>query len=192
MGRRPRSRARHSRACTIASAATSSSWTSRVGWVSSTAIARSRLSTHVVVRHAHARHRKDWQDEDTLRPLRAEGKDEAHRLVELLTAYDVDRVISSNAVRCVDTVQPYVDAHQVKLKLDASLSEDGFDRKTMKKRVARELDKNKRTAICSHRPVLPDLQKALGLDPVALDPGALLVLHRRDGRVESVEHHVTP
>jgi 8-oxo-dGTP pyrophosphatase MutT (NUDIX family) len=146
----------------------------------------------LVVRHAHARHRKDWQDEDTLRPLRAEGKDEAHRLVELLTAYDVDRVISSDAVRCVDTVQPYVDAHQVTLKLDASLSEDGFDRKTMKKRVARELGKNKRTVICSHRPVLPDLQKALGLDPVALDPGALLVLHRRDGRVESVEHHVTP
>ena len=61
----------------------------------------------LVVRHAHARHRKTWKGEDAERPLRAEGKEEAHKLVDLFAAYGVDRVvISSDAVRCVDTVLP--------------------------------------------------------------------------------------
>jgi 8-oxo-(d)GTP phosphatase len=146
----------------------------------------------IIVRHAHAHHRKDWKGEDAERPLRAEGKDEAHRIVDLLAAYGVNRVVSSDAVRCVDTVLPYLDAHKAKLRLDASLSEDAFDLQAMTKRAARELDSKKRVVICTHRPVLPDLQRAFGLDPVSLDPGALLVLHRRKGRVESVEHYPTP
>jgi 8-oxo-dGTP diphosphatase len=146
----------------------------------------------LVVRHAHAHGRKDWNGADAERPLRAEGKEEAHRLVGLLEAYDVNRVVSSDEMRCVDTVLPYLDAHPSKLTLDPSLSQDAFDVKAMRKRAERELRSSKRVAICSHRPVLPDLQRAFGLDPVFLDPGALLVLHRRDGRVESVEHYPTP
>jgi 8-oxo-dGTP pyrophosphatase MutT (NUDIX family)/phosphohistidine phosphatase SixA len=146
----------------------------------------------LIVRHAHAHSRKDWEGEDAERPLRAEGKEEAHRLVDLLAAYGVKRVISSDAVRCVDTVLPYLDAYPAKLRLDPSLSEEAYDRKAMTKRADRELGSGKRVVICSHRPVLPHLQRAFGLDPVSLDPGALLVLHRRDGRVESVEHHPTP
>lgn len=146
----------------------------------------------IVVRHAHARSRKTWKDDDAERPLRAEGKEEAHRLADLLATYGVTRVVSSDAVRCVDTVMPYVNEHQAKLRLDPSLSEEAFDLEAMQRRVGRELEKNRRTAICSHRPVLPDLQHTLGLEPVALDPGALLVAHRKDGQVRSVEHLPTP
>nr|MBA2445696.1 NUDIX hydrolase [Nocardioidaceae bacterium] len=45
-----------------------------------------------------------------------------------------------------------------------------------------------RVALCSHRPVLPDIFKALGVDPVWLDPAGIVVIHRRDGRVLEVEH----
>jgi 8-oxo-dGTP diphosphatase len=54
------------------------------------------------------------------------------------------------------------------------------------------LARDKAVAICSHRPVLPHLLNALGLDPVALDPGASLVLHRRGAVIHAVEQHPTP
>ncbi len=146
----------------------------------------------LVIRHAHARSRKAWRHDDVERPLKAEGKEQAHRLVPLLAAYDVKRVISSDALRCVDSVLPYVNTHPAKLTLDPSLSEESFDLEAMQRRVGHELAGRRRVAICSQRPVLPDLQRALGVEPRALDPGALLVLHRRDGRVESVEHYPTP
>ncbi len=149
-------------------------------------------SPMLLIRHANACSRKAWRHDDAERPLRAEGKEQAHRLVPLLAAYDVRRVISSDALRCVDTVLPYVNAHQARLRLDPSLSEQSFDETAMRARVLRELGGTKRVAICSHRPVLPDIQDAVGQDPAALEPGGLLVLHRRNGRVESVEHHPTP
>lgn len=146
----------------------------------------------LVIRHAHAHSRKAWPDDDADRPLEPEGKDEAERLVPLLAAYAVKRVVSSDALRCVDTVLPYLSASNAKLRLDPSLSEQAYDEDAMRARVQRELGRNKRVAICSHRPVLPALQRALGRDPVPLDPGALLVLHRRDGVVSSVEQYPTP
>jgi 8-oxo-dGTP pyrophosphatase MutT (NUDIX family)/phosphohistidine phosphatase SixA len=146
----------------------------------------------IVVRHTHARQRKTWKGEDAERPLRAQGKEEAHKLVGLFAAYGVSRVISSPALRCVDTVLPYINAHQAKFRLDPRLSEDGFDLSEVQQRVRRELDRDKPVVICSHRPVLPDIQRALGLEPVALDPGALVVAHRRNGKVHEVEQHPTP
>jgi 8-oxo-dGTP diphosphatase len=146
----------------------------------------------IVIRHAHARSRKTWKHEDSERPLRAEGKEEAHRIAGVLAAYGIKRVVSSDAVRCVDTVLPYVDGHNTTLKLEAGLSEEAFDAQAMEQRVRREFERNRRVAICSHRPVLPDLQRALGLEPVALDPGAMLVVHRKDGVIGSVEQLPTP
>ena len=143
----------------------------------------------IVIRHARAHSRKAWRHDDTERPLNAEGKEQAHGLVPLLAAYGIKRVVSSDALRCVDSVLPYVNTHPVKLRLDPSLSEEGFDREAMERRVRRELDGRRRVALCSHRPVLPELQRALGLEPTALEPGALLVLHRRDGKVSSMEHY---
>ena len=146
----------------------------------------------LIVRHAHALSRKEWDDDDAERPLRAEGKEEAERLVALLASYGVTRVVSSDAVRCVDTVLPYVNAHGAKLRLDASISQHAFEEDGMRQRVQGVLARDKAVAICSHRPVLPHLLKALGVDPVALDPGASLVLHRRDGVIHALEQYPTP
>ena len=46
---------------------------------------------------------------------------------------------------------------------------------------------SKRTAICSHRPVLPFVFEAVGIDPIALEPGAFVVVHRRKGKVLGTE-----
>jgi 8-oxo-(d)GTP phosphatase len=146
----------------------------------------------IVVRHARARNRKTWKDDDSERPLSSEGKEQAHRLVALLRAYGIRRVVTSDAVRCVDTVLPFANDASAKVRLDPSIAEDTFDQATMLQHLRSELDGAKRVAICTHRPMLPSMIAALGLPPVALDPAGLLVAHRRAGHVTSVEHYPSP
>ena len=43
--------------------------------------------------------------------------------------------------------------------------------------------------LCSHRPVLPAVFDALGLEDPQLEPGALLVAHLRKGAVVATETH---
>ena len=68
-----------------------------------------RRKTHavVVLRHSAARSRKGWRQDDRLRPLIQLGRHQAQRLIPVLAAYDVTRVISSSSARCVETVGPY-------------------------------------------------------------------------------------
>jgi 8-oxo-dGTP diphosphatase len=142
----------------------------------------------LIVRHAHARSRKTWRTRDSERPLKADGMRQAEHLVPLLSAYGISRVVSSDAERCVDTVLPYVNARlNVRLALDSALSEEGADRAGIRRRVRKALASNRRIAICSHRPVLPLIFDALGLEPIALEPGAFVVVHRRKGKVLGTE-----
>ena len=46
--------------------------------------------------------------------------------------------------------------------------------------------------LCTHRPVLPAVWDALGVPDAKLDPGGLLVVHHRKGRVVATELHVRP
>ena len=64
----------------------------------------------VVLRHGSAESRKAWSGDDRLRPLRRRGSRQAERLVPLLAAYDVSRVVTSTSTRCRQTVAPYAEA----------------------------------------------------------------------------------
>lgn len=141
----------------------------------------------IILRHAHARHRKSWRSDDEDRPLRAEGVRQSDRLVPLLAAYGIKRVLTSDAARCVDTVLPYVNSGRVRLQLDPSVSEEATDKKQVNRTMRRLLHNRKQVVVCSHRPVLPLIFKAVGLEPVALSPGGFVVVHRRKGVVVAVE-----
>jgi 8-oxo-dGTP diphosphatase len=69
---------------------------------------RSREVVPVVylVRHAHAGPKARWQGPDLVRPLSAQGRREALGLIERLDGHPVGRVLSSPAVRCLQTVEP--------------------------------------------------------------------------------------
>lgn len=141
----------------------------------------------LIVRHAEARARKSWRHDDSERPLKAEGKVQARELIELFAAYGITRLVSSDAVRCVDTLLPYANSHSVRFALDTSISEEGMAKGRLERRVGRLMAGRKRVAICSHRPVLPAIFEAVGLDPVALDPAGVVVVHRRRGTVVDTE-----
>ncbi|MFK4084278.1 NUDIX domain-containing protein [Kribbella sp. NPDC020789] len=143
-------------------------------------------STLVLVRHAEAVKRKNWDGKDTLRPLTPTGTAVAQRLSDVLAGFGVDRLISSDAERCASTLTPYADAVGRRTHLWPEISERGYDANPDGLRGLRERvwKPGKVTAVCSHRPVLPALQRELGLKVGKFSPGAFLVGHRlADGRL---------
>ena len=60
----------------------------------------------IVVRHAEAGVKGSWDGPDLRRPLTADGHGQAEGLVVRLEDYPVERILSSPAVRCLQTVEP--------------------------------------------------------------------------------------
>jgi broad specificity phosphatase PhoE len=81
----------------------------------------------LLVRHARARDRREWEGDDRLRPLDKKGRRQADGLVELLADYPVDRILSSPAVRCTETVAPLAAARGLGLEEVAELAEGSSD-----------------------------------------------------------------
>ena len=77
----------------------------------------------LVIRHASAGDPEDWEGDDRLRPLDAKGFEQAGRLVELLDGYQISRVLSSPAVRCVQTVEPLAHARGLAVEVGEELAE---------------------------------------------------------------------
>jgi 8-oxo-dGTP diphosphatase len=63
-----------------------------------------------LIRHAKAGNRDAWEGSDAARPLSKSGRIQALGIRDLLAAEPVARVLSSPAVRCVETVQPLADS----------------------------------------------------------------------------------
>jgi 8-oxo-dGTP diphosphatase len=143
-------------------------------------------STVVVLRHAEAVKRKEWSGKDLDRPLTDEGLAAAERLTEVLATLGVNRIHSSNAERCVRTVSPYAASIGRRIHLHPEISEQGHEKDpaALEKAIVKAWRPGKVTLICSHRPVLPALAKALGLPVGKYATGAFLVAHRlANGRV---------
>jgi phosphohistidine phosphatase SixA/8-oxo-dGTP pyrophosphatase MutT (NUDIX family) len=138
------------------------------------------MSTVVLLRHAAAVKRKAWTGKDTARPLTEEGAATAERLVGVLAALGVDRVLSSDAERCTATVAPYAAAMGLPIELHPEISERGYEKEpsALEGMAAEAWKPGKVTVVCSHRPVLPALSRELGLKVGKFDPGAFVVAHR--------------
>jgi 8-oxo-dGTP diphosphatase len=143
----------------------------------------------VVVRHAEALPRKEWEQADSGRPLTDHGFDQAAALAPLLASYGVARLVTSPSVRCVQTLQPYADLRRLKLHEVDGLSEEQFTGRRVRRVIDNLLDWRQGVAACSHRPVLPLLLDALGVDTPPLAPAELVVCHHRKGRIVALERH---
>ena len=150
-----------------------------------------RRKTHavVVLRHAEARSRKGWRKDDRLRPLVQLGHAQAQRLVPMLAAYDVTKVVTSGSTRCVDTVAPYADTTGWVLEIADGVSEEGASAESVLDVVDVLVAGDETAVLCTHRPVLPSVLDALGLDDTRLEPASMLVVHLRQGTVIATEVH---
>jgi 8-oxo-dGTP diphosphatase len=148
---------------------------------------RRRTRALVVLRHGKARSRGAWRKDDRLRPLLRLGEVQAERLVPLLAAYDVTSVHTSPSLRCQQTVRPYADTTGWPTTMYDVLAEEHATAEGVVEIVDALLHGNAGAVLCTHRPVLPSVVDALGLPDVELEPGAMLVVHHRKGRVVATE-----
>lgn len=155
--------------------------------------ARKRTDGLVVLRHAAARARRTWRGDDRVRPLLATGRLDAARLVTPLAAFGVSEIITSPSTRCVETVAPLAAALDVVPRRKLVLSEEDAAPRAVRSLVRAEVDALTGTGrvalLCSHRPVIPAVFDALELDDPRLEPGEMLVVHLRKGRVVAAEQH---
>lgn len=150
-------------------------------------------SPFVVLRHTEAMRRANFRGSvDAERPLTPEGAERAARLVDVLEAFGIRKVYSSDSVRCLDTVRPFAHHCHATVAHEPLLSEEGFasSQTAALKRVDQILGDDAPTVLCTHRPVIPavvaHVAQVLGLDsqpPNSLAPGAALVFHRAPGFV---------
>jgi 8-oxo-dGTP diphosphatase len=87
----------------------------------------------------------------------------------------------------VQTVTPYVDATGWPVKLYDELSEEDATADGVVDVVDALLDAGESAVLCTHRPVLPTVFDALGVPEVKLEPGSMLVVHHRKGKIVASE-----
>ncbi|WP_028279624.1 NUDIX hydrolase [Arthrobacter sp. H5] len=158
----------------------------------------------IIVRHAKAKPRSSWTRAEGDRPLAATGRRQALAVGRLLQAWGPKKVVCSPWERCVQTMLPYVQGNNAKLKLVDAITEHNAARKPDKAKgiVEKLFDKRVSVAFCSHRPVLPLAILVLQLhmsgrlaenlpatDPY-LAPGEAIICQvssKHHGRIVSVE-----
>jgi broad specificity phosphatase PhoE len=77
-----------------------------------------------LLRHAHAGNKRTWSGPDDRRPLSATGRREADGLVRQLGAYPITTIVSSPALRCLQTIQPLADRRRLPVGQDQCLRVD--------------------------------------------------------------------
>jgi 8-oxo-dGTP diphosphatase len=122
--------------------------------------------TLLLIRHGHAGNRRDWPDDDRLRPLSTKGRRQARALVAQLEPWAPSRVLSSPYRRCIETVKPLADELGLKVELVDELAEGaGSDAVEL----VRSLHDG-HVALCTHGDVIPEILVALA-DEDRLDLG---------------------
>jgi len=143
----------------------------------------------IVLRHGSAEPRKTWSGDDRKRPLAEAGRDQAERLVPLLAAYDATRLVTSTSTRCRKTLTPYAEASGLKLEEYDGLSQEDATTDSVVEIVDDLLETKEGSVLCTHRPVLPSVLEALGVEVVRLSPAGMLVVHHRAGSVVATERY---
>lgn len=163
----------------------------------------------IILRHTQAVKRADYRGKsDAERPLSGRGRSQARATVPLLESFGVHEVYSSPFARCHQSVRRLAKALGVVVQHDPAFSEEGHatdpDRTT--KRTKRLLRNPAPLVLCTHRPVLPTVLRAISehgdVDPSVppemweprMPPGSFVVVHRDfsvEGapRILSVERH---
>ncbi len=150
---------------------------------------RRRNRAVIVLRHGSAVARKGWAGDDRHRPLTDDGCDEARQLVPLLAAYGVTRLVTSSSSRCSQTLEPYATYAGRGVEPRDALSEEDASAAGVTALVDELLEDDRGTVLCTHRPVLPTVLDALGIETDKLAPAEMVVVHHRRGVVLAVERH---
>jgi 8-oxo-dGTP pyrophosphatase MutT (NUDIX family)/phosphohistidine phosphatase SixA len=117
----------------------------------------------LLLRHGSAGDRGTFPGDDRHRPLDATGLRQADALVPLLAGYGIERLLSADVLRCVDTVKPYAAATGLTVESEPLLSESGYpaNADAALRRTADIVSAGIPTAVCSQGGAITDLVSAL-------------------------------
>jgi len=117
------------------------------------------LTSLLLVRHAKAGDRENWDGDDDKRPLTAKGRAQAERLVTSLRMFGPTRVYAAPPLRCVDTVEPLAAAIGTEVQIEPLFSEDGYweDPEAGLARLLEIVAEPGVAVVCSQGGVIPDL-----------------------------------
>lgn len=149
----------------------------------------------VLLRHAKAIQRLEWQGDDGDRPLDSYGQRQAARMLPNYFPYQIMEIHSSDAIRCLETVEPLARSLQLNIIISEELGEYRYSRdsKASLIYVRDVLEEGVAAIICSHNPILPNLmRKLIGKKNFkdlswTLNPGESWVLHHREGDIVAVD-----
>ncbi|GAA1861317.1 NUDIX hydrolase [Pseudonocardia ailaonensis] len=168
---------------------------------------RPPASVLVLVRHAKAGSRKDWEGDDDLRPLSSSGRAQAAHLVGFLGRFAPERFHASPPVRCPDTLAPYASTLDAAITPEPLLGEEGYweDPAAGLVRFRALLGTPGVTALCSQGGVIPDVVETLldesgvrpygmrGTEPVpSRKASTWLLTADPHGRLLSADYYPTP
>lgn len=123
--------------------------------------------TVYLVRHAIAKSRSSWDGSDRQRPLTKKGEHQARGLAALLDDADVRLVLSSPALRCLDTVTPLAEKHNMDVGQTTVLAE-GSATKGVVNLVHEAAASKGDTVLCTHGDLVPEVLRALRKEGVDL------------------------
>lgn len=153
-----------------------------------------RTTPLLVVRHTSAGEKRDWTDDDLLRPLDARGRADAADLADLMACYGPTRVVSSATARCVETMLPF--AAQLGLAVRAEQAFTVGAGAEAGDELAALLADGQPTVVCTHGEQVPALVwracKELDAQPPAepaLRKGHFWVLQVAGRELVSTERH---
>lgn len=138
----------------------------------------------LLVRHAKARSRAGWEGDDSRRPLTRGGRAQADQLVQLLSAFSPERVLSSPHTRCHDTVGPLAKSLGLVVETTDALAEGNA---TSAIDLVRSLA-GTRAVACTHGDIVPAVLDSIsrkdGVEipsPALWAKGSVWILEAGDG-----------
>jgi phosphohistidine phosphatase SixA/8-oxo-dGTP pyrophosphatase MutT (NUDIX family) len=154
----------------------------------------------ILLRHAKAITRDEWQGEDDDRPLSSSGQNQAMRLLSTYQVFNIDQIHSSDAVRCYDTVKSMAKGLDIKLEVSSKLSENTYkkDKEKAFDYVSELIKEDKSILICSHNPILPKMlnkltkKSEIEADEDKLSPADGWVIHRSGKEIIQIDRLDAP
>ncbi|MEF3323169.1 NUDIX domain-containing protein [Gulosibacter sp. GYB002] len=116
----------------------------------------------VLLRHATAIPAAQWPGHDETRPLTSRGLEQSQHIIPILRAFGPQRILTSTAARCRETVAPLADALGIFPESHASLSQNTSSGDAgLTEVLAEVLERREPVVLCSHSPVMPEVLTVL-------------------------------
>lgn len=136
------------------------------------------LVTVLLVRHAKAGRRAEWDGPDTGRPLVADGRAQAERLVGLLGTFGVGALYAVDNARCRETLAPAAAAWDLDVGVEAVFADAavGADPGAARRRLLELARCGPVAAVCAQGDGIPAL---VSTSAAAAGPGRRVTSNRR-------------